>query len=291
MLDRQTSLGMATTSQLCRTFALSRQSLHAASRPRPEPLPRTPRPGPWTDAESLQAAIRRVVDAQPAWGVRKVWAVLRMEGLVASRRRVYALMKAMGLLLPSPQEGRQPAPRGHVAVAESDRRWATDLTTVWTKRDGTVAIVPVVDCGDRSCLALHVTLSQESRAVLAPVREALLKAFGSPEAVPDGLELRTDHGPQYTGADCQAFCREWALDHTFAPVGRPTGNAVAERLIQTLKLECLWLRDWETREEVEIALETWRQTYNHARPHQALAWLTPAQKRTRNLAKATPATA
>jgi hypothetical protein len=31
---------------------------------------------------------------------------------------------------------------------------------------------------------------------------------------------------------------------TFAPVGRPTGNAVAERTIRTMKEECVWLADW-----------------------------------------------
>jgi hypothetical protein len=60
---------------------------------------------------------------------------------------------------------------------------------------------------------------------------------------PSPQELRTDHGPQYTAEDCVDLCRAWRLDHTFAPVGRPTGNSVAERLIRTMKEECIWLRD------------------------------------------------
>lgn len=290
-MDRHTSSGFAKTSHLCRTFHLSRQALHAAAKPRPERPPRPPRRGPWVDAETLKPAIQKVAEAQPAWGVRKVWALLRSEDLIASQKRIYALMRAMGLLLPACQAGRHPAPRGHVVVPASNRRWATDLTTVWTKRDGLVAVAPVVDCGDRTCLALHVSSSQEARAMLAPVREALLKAFGNPEAVPDGLELRTDHGTQYTSADCRDFCEAWRLDHTFAPVGRPTGNAVAERLIQTLKLECVWLKDWESRTELQAALDTWRQTYNTRRPHQALGWRTPEQQRAKNLAQGHPATA
>lgn len=290
-MDRQTSLGMASTAQLCRAFDLSRQALHAAAKPRVTPLPRPQRPGPWANAETLQAAIQGLVKENPAWGVRKVWAVLRMDGLLVSRRRVYALMKALGLLLPPSREGRQPAPRGHVAVPESNRRWATDLTTVWTRRDGLVAVLPVVDCGDRYCFEARVSASQESGPVLAPVRHALVAQFATPAGVPADLELRTDHGPQYTGGDCRDFCEDWNLDHTFAPVGRPTGNAVAERLIQTMKLECIWLRDWDSAEELQAALDAWRHTYNHRRPHQSLGWLTPAQQRTKNLANATPATA
>lgn len=290
-MDRQTSSGEARTSHLCRTFQLTRQALHAASRPRPSTAPRKPRQGPWVEAETLRSVIRKVVEDHPAWGVRKVWASLRMDGLRTSQKRVYALLRDMGLLLPPSQVGRHPAFRGHVVVPDSNRRWATDLTTVWTRQDGVVAVAPVVDCGDRTCLALHVSMSQEARAMLAPVREALLKSFGRSEAVPDGLELRTDHGTQYTSADCRAFCGEWHLNHTFAPVGRPTGNAVAERLIQTLKLECIWLKDWESRAELQAALDVWRQDYNQRRPHQALEWRTPTQQRTKNLAKAHPATA
>jgi transposase InsO family protein len=224
-MDRQTSLGMANISHLCRAFHLSRQALHAASKPCSEPLPRPQRPGPWAEAETLKPAIRRLVEENPAWGIRKVWADLRLDGLLVSRKRVYALMKALGLLLPPSREGRQPVTRGHVTVPESNRRWATDLTTVWTKKDGLVAVMPVVDCGDRYCFEAWVSISQESRPVLAPVRHALVTTFATPEGVPDGLELRTDHGPQYTGGDCREFCAFWRLDHTFAPVARPTGNA------------------------------------------------------------------
>ena len=78
--------------------------------------------------------------------------------------------------------------------------------------------------------ACDVTKSQESLAVLAPVARALESAFGVAAGVPDGLELRSDHGSQYTGDDCLRFCQAWRLVHTFAPVGRPTGNAVAERV-------------------------------------------------------------
>jgi putative transposase len=290
-MDRQTSLGQASTSHLCRTFGLSRQALHAASKPRPERQPRAPRKGPWLSVEVLQPAIEKAVQEHPAWGVRKIWALLRSEGLQASQKRIYALMCSLGLLLPVSGGERLPGPRGHVVVPDSNRRWATALTTVWTKQDGVVAVAPVVDCGDRVCLALHVSLSQEARAMLAPVREACLKAFGQPEHVPYDMELRTDHGTQYTASDCRDFCMEWRLDHTFAPVGRPTGNAVAERLIQTLKVECIWLKDWESRAELQAALDSWRQTYNTRRPHQALGWRTPQQQRDKNLANNQPVTA
>lgn len=102
-----------------------------------------------------------------------------------------------------------------------------------------------------------------------------------PEQVPEGVELRTDHG--YTGHDCASLLGRWGIAHTFSPVGRPTGNAVAERLIRTLKEEVIWLQDWEDVNEVERAVLAWVTRYNEERPHMALGWKTPAEYRAAHL--------
>jgi transposase InsO family protein len=287
---RETSRGKATVKELCALFKISRQAYYAARKrlneePAERPRKRQERKGDWATHEELVAAIREVVDERPAWGVRKVWATLRRRGVVASHKRVWAVMHDLGLVLPPISEREYPAKRGHVTVPESNRRWATDLTTVWTRKDGLVAVMPVVDCGDRCTLAIHATKSQEAPYVLVPVARAFEEQFGSPANVPDGLELRTDNGPQYTSAACEDLCDMWSVEQTFSPPGRPTGNAVAERLIQTLKVELIWLRDWESLEELQEALEAWRRDYNTERPHQSLGWQTPAEKRAANLGR------
>ncbi len=286
-MSRQTAAGEATVTQVCAAFGLSRAAYYAARHPARAPaarvvrLPRRPR---HASAEAVLAAIRAVVDREPAWGVRTGWATLRREGLRVSRRRVWALMHAHGLVLARDREPGEPT-RGHVAVPEPNRRLATDLTTTWTRQDGVVAIVPTLDCGCRSLLGLEVTTDQTGPAVLASVEAALIMAFGSPAAVPEGVELRSDHGPQYTGADCAALVARWGLTHTVAAVGRPTGNAVAERLIRTMNEEVVWLRDWESADELREALQAWLIRYNTTRPHQALAWQTPAERRAEKLGR------
>jgi putative transposase len=306
-MSRQTSHGLATVTQACAAFGISRQAYYAARSRTPatdgpdrlrEAAPRErsrasgsraggARPGPthpaWVPTEDLRAAIHEVVRENVAWGVRKAWAVLRRRGLRAGIKRVWAIMKADGLTLEPAALRESPGRYGRVAVPESNRRWATDLTTVWTRLDRTVAVVPVIDCGDRFGLALEVSRSQESGPVLAPTEEALRREFGLPERVPDGLEWRTDHGPQFTGGDADELCRRWRLDQTLAPVGRPTGNAIAERFIETMKVEVIWTRDWESAAELDAALQAWLLKYNHERPHQSLGWATPAEKRASNL--------
>lgn len=292
-MSRQTVAGEATVTLMCERFGISRQAYYAALKPAARrrastatKLPTKPR---HASAETVLAAIRAVLAGEDAtaWGVRKVWARLRQQDLRVGRKRVWALMHANGLVLARDREPGE-TPRGHVAVPEPNRRLATDLTTVWTRRDGVVAIVPTIDCGCRSILGMAVTKDQHGPAVLSSVEQALLLAFGQPASVPDGVELRTDHGPQYTGADCDALVNRWRLVHTYAPVGRPTGNAVVERVIRTLKEEVIWLRDWESADEVRAAVTAWVRRYNHERPHQALGYATPGAHRAAKLG--TPAT-
>jgi putative transposase len=288
-MSRQICAGEKVTVKfLCETFKISRDAyynaLRGGARKRAtRKVVRMPSRPKGASAADVLAAIKRVIAREPAWGVRKVWATIRREdGLRVSRKRVWAIMNANELTFAHDREPGE-VTRGHVIAPEPNRRWATDLTTVHTRRDGVVAIVPTIDCGCRSILALRVTKDQLAPDVLDSVRDALRSTFGVPALVPPGIELRTDHGPQYTGGDCTELVKEWGLEHTFAPVGRPTGNAVVERVIRTMKEEVIWLRDWDTADQVAAALASWWTRYNTQRPHQALDWLTPAEFRTAHL--------
>jgi putative transposase len=284
-MSRTTPAGTATVRLLCRTFGISRQAYYGAQRVQmtpPKVVALPTRPGS-TSAEAVLAAIRVVIAREPAWGVRKVWATLRRDGLHVSRKRVWALMHANGLVLAAEREPGGPPPRGHIVVPEPNRRFATDLTTVWTRREGWVAVALTIDCGCRTLLGLDVTKDQSAPAILRSIDRVLLEQFGNATAVPTDLELRSDHGPQYTGADCEALVTRWGLTHTFAPVGRPTGNAVVERVIRTMKEEVVWLQDWEDAAQLRAALVAWQRRYNETRPHQALGWLTPAEYRAKRL--------
>lgn len=284
-MNRQTSRGVAPVTLVCEAFGISRAAFYAAQRPPQPPSSPAPPRTRGTPAAEVLAAIERVVRDHPAWGVRKVWATLRREGMRVGRRRIWALMHAHGHVLAGGSP-REPEPRrGHVVVPEPNRRFASDFSTVWTAEDGLVAVALTVDCGCRSVLDVTVSKSQDSPSMLGSIDNALVCAFGSPANVPDGVELRTDHGSVYTGADAFTFAQRWGIQQTFAPVGRPTGNAVVERTIRTMKEECIWLSDWKNLAELRTALEAWRTEFNERRPHQALNWATPSEYRATKLAQ------
>lgn len=193
-MSRETDAGVVTVVGLCRLLGVSRAGVYAARRSPAEERKAAAPPAVRTGVSGaeLLVAIRAVLKDHPSWGHRKVWATLRRQGTRVGRRRVAEVMKANGEM----QEANAPRadaarPRGHVVVPEPNRRFATDLTTVWTRRDGLVAVVLTVDSGCRSVLDVAATKSQESGPVLATVERALERAFGRPDQVPEGVELRS----------------------------------------------------------------------------------------------------
>ncbi len=136
-MSRTTSRGTASVELLCETFHLSRQAYYAARKAPAVPPPRRREAPRATTRRPRRPSRPSGASARPtsAWGVRKVWATPAPR---APRRVAQARLGPHGDARAPPAAGRirNEERRGTVAVPTSNRRWATDLTTVWTRRTG-----------------------------------------------------------------------------------------------------------------------------------------------------------
>jgi transposase InsO family protein len=85
-------------------------------------------------------------------------------------------------------------------------------------------------------------------------------AFG--KAVARGPAVRHDHGSQYMSDHFQNELAFPGIESSPAFIRSPEGNGCAERFIRTLKENLLWVRTFDTVEEVRQALLDFRETYN-----------------------------
>jgi putative transposase len=113
------------------------------------------------------------------------------------------------------------------------------------------------------CSAEYVGIHTHARAnrfeALEPIRLGVRRHFGGfTAAVARGLKLRHDHGSQYM-SDHFAFL---GIESSPTFVSAPKGNGCAERFIRTLKENLLWVRTFETIEELRQAPLAFRETYN-----------------------------
>ena len=216
---------------------------------------------------ALVEEVRAVLAASPfhGEGYRKVWARLRCKGVRTSKERVRRLMRAHGL---SADTGRLTprGPRSHdgTIIPEGiDRMWGTDMTASATTEQGQVAVFIAVDHCSAECVGIHAALRATRHEALEPVRQGVKARFGAiGEGVASGLSLRHDHGSQYMSHDFQREVAWLGAVSSPAFVRAPEGNGCAERFIRTLTENLLWVRTFQTVEELRLALLEFRQAYN-----------------------------
>ena len=251
---------------VCRVWGVARSTVYRHREPPRTAAPRRPGPvGPMPDADLLEA-IRAVLTDSPFHGEghRKVWARLRHRGTRASRRRVLRLMREADLLAPS-RTGAPRGPRSHdgtIVPATVDTMWGTDLTTTITG-EGQAAVFVAVDHCSAECVGVHAALRATRFEALEPIRQGVRRCFGGfAKDIAHGLAVRHDHGSQYLSHDFQREIRFLGIESSPAFVRAPEGNGCAERFIRTLKENLLWVRTFDTVEELRVALLEFRETYN-----------------------------
>jgi putative transposase len=146
--------------------------------------------------DAVEALAAKYAEAWPAWGHRKIAALMRADGQVVSTSTVQRALRRRGLLLPVGYR----ADRKSWAVlrrrvfldppTERNRVWQMDFSEFETSSGGIWRICAVIDYATKYCLAAR--LSPTSRAVdaLACLHAAVTEA----ERVLGLDDLRADRG-------------------------------------------------------------------------------------------------
>jgi transposase InsO family protein len=254
---------------VCREWELARSTvyLHQERRQTP-PAPgakRGPKPH-WSD-EVLVEKIRAVLTASPFLGEghRKVWARLRWQGVRTSKARVLRLMREAKLLAPT-RLGHAHGPKAHdgrITTDAPDQMWGMDATSCLTRREGNATVFVVVDHCAAECIGLHAARPGTRFEAVEALRQGVRAIFGGyAEGIATGLLARHDHGSQYVSDYLQDELKFLGIDSSPAFVREPEGNGVAERFIRTLKEQLLWVRTFDTVEELRVALLEFKDRYN-----------------------------
>jgi transposase InsO family protein len=272
---------------VCRAWRLARSGIYRHQSPPPATPPRRRGPLGAMSDDALTTAIRGVLAASPFHGEghRKVWARLRHAGTRTSLRRVLRLMRQNNLLAPA-RVGSPRGPRSHdgtIIPEMVDVMWGTDLTTTITG-EGPAAVFIAVDHCSAECVGIHAHARATRFEALEPIRQGVRRHFGGfARGIARGLAVRHDHGSQYMSDHFQKEIAFLGIESSPAFVRAPEGNGCAERFIRTLKENLLWVRSFETIEELRQALLGFKETYNTTWLIERHGFLTPADFRHKQL--------
>jgi len=167
-----------------------------------------------------------------------------------------------------------------VVTAHPNEIWGTDITTTVTTKEGKAAVFVAVDHFNSECVGIHASKSQTRFEALEPLRQGVREHLGVfAEKIAEGLMIRHDHGSQYMADDFQDELVFLGMVASASFVREPQGNGCAERFIRTLKENLLWVRTFETVEQLRKALLEFKKNYSEKWIIQRLGYQTPSQAR------------
>ena len=263
---------------------------------RAERRPKGPWPTPARDA--AHDLVTRHALAHPAWGHRKVWAMVRHDGHVVSQATVLRSLRDDGLLLPAnyQQERRQHAQRRKAAFAKDptgpNQVWQLDVSEFETTSGGTWQLAGCRDYYSKLEYPFHLSPTANKHDAIAAVEMALAgyeALFGHPlrdlcPVDPETGELLpvvtivTDNGGPFRSFVFEAFIAlHPELNHVRTRVKTPGQNGSRERGFGTLKYERLYLDQIDDAVTLAERAEDYRVEYNEIRPHEAIAWNRPKE--------------
>jgi putative transposase len=264
---------------ICRTLDVSASAYYQRAN--------GPRSSRAAEDERLLGRIREVHAANYyAYGYRRMWKALLRAGERVPRCQVQRLMRTHGIVgakrrgrpwrttRPDPEAQRRPdLVQRNFSASAPDELWVADLSYLrcW---EGLVFFAFVIDAYSRRVVGWQLASHMRTTLVL----DALRMALGQRRPGADvALVHHSDRGSQYTSIDYTQTLADHGVLASVGSVGDAYDNALAEGFVDSFKTELIADRVWRTRSQLELAVVEYIGWFNHARLHEALRDIPPAE--------------
>lgn len=238
-----------------------------------------------SDAEeiALRDQIERIILEFSGYGYRRVTHALKRQGWTVNHKRVLRIMREESLLChlkkrfvttTNSRHGFPVYPNrlADFLLTAPDQAWVADLTYI-RLRSAFVYLACILDAFSRRCVGWHLSRDMTTQLTLAALRQAIEQRHPAP-----GLIHHSDRGVQYASRDYVEQLAQIGAQISMSSVGNPYDNAKAESFFKTLKLEEVYLKEYESFADAEANLEQFiEQVYNTKRLHSSLGYLPPAE--------------
>lgn len=224
----------------------------------------------------IKRRIDEIYTAHPFYGSRKIRAVLGQERVI-NRKAVQRHMREMGLvaIYPGPNLSKR-APEHRVfpyllrelAITQPNQVWGIDITYI-RLRGSWLYLVAVLDWFSRYVVSWELDQTLEISFVLEATQRALMLATPT--------IWNSDQGSHFTSPQYVTLLQTAGVQISMDGRGRALDNIFTERLWRTVKYEEVYLHEYESPREARQQLTQYFNFYNTERPHQSLAYRTPAE--------------
>ncbi len=220
----------------------------------------------------LRSRLRELAAMRPKWGYERLHILLRREGRIVNHKLILRLYREEGLAVARRRrQKRVSVPRVSLpAPTSANERWSMDFVADALSNGRAFRCFTLVDDLTRESPAIEVAHSLPALRVIQ-----VLDRVAASRGYPRSIVL--DNGPEFAGRALDLWAHQHGVLLQFIRPGKPVENAFIESFNGRFRDECLSTEWFTSLTDAQKAIESWRQDYNHVRPHSSLGGRTPAE--------------
>lgn len=231
----------------------------------------------------LRDEIQSIALEWSAYGYRRITAELRRRGVIVNHKRVLRLMREDNLLCLRKKSFIRTTDSSHshrvypnlaqdLEPAGMNQLWVADITYIKLLREF-IYLAVILDAFSRRCIGWALGQTLEAELAIGALKMALCTRH-----IELGLVHHSDQGVQYASGEYSELLEKNGIRISMSRRGNPYDNAKAESFIKTLKVEEVYMYEYENMEEASSRIEHFLEgVYNQKRLHSALGYLPPAE--------------
>lgn len=268
--------------ELCRRFGISPPTAYkwlgrvAAGETGCSERSRRPHHSPERSAPQVEAAVLAVRDRHPAWGARKIAAVLKRQACeVPAASTIHMILTRHGRIVPPPGGA-----AAHIRFErdEPNSLWQMDFKGYSRLGNGTrLCPLTVIDDHSRFAVCVAACANETGPTVKARLQQ-VFRTYGLPQAffVDNGKPWGDSQPTNWT--KFRVWLLKLGIELIHARPYHPQSRGKNERFHRSMDDEVFAMRPLADHAEAQRAFDTWRPVYNFERPHEGIGFATPAQR-------------
>lgn len=234
--------------------------------------------------DETKSYIKKITSKKATYGTPRVRAILKRDyGVEISKYMLHRYMQEEGLLIKRNKARGATRPHtGVIQVKESNKRWASDITSIKCWNGEKIRLAIVIDCCDRSIIAWRAGVHIQGCDIELMLQDALFKRFGDNllefnKKTSEQLEFLHDNGPEYIEKKLKKQLEVWDIKDCNTPTYSPQSNGMCEAFNGTFKRDYVYESCLDNYQVVSDQIQGWIDEYNKYAPHSALDMKTPME--------------
>ncbi len=228
--------------------------------------------------------ILNIMEEVPRYGYRRITKELHRRMVPVNSKRVRRLMKENNLSVKKKKRFKPittqsdhdlcifPNLAKDIELTNLNQLWVSDITYIYLQR-GFVYLAVVIDVYSRKCIGWDLGRRIDTQLALNALNMAIANRedMGFSELI-----HHSDRGVQYASKEYVAVLQQHGIKISMSRKGNPYDNAFAETFMKTLKVEEVYMNEYETFEQAYNDIKTFiEKVYNEKRLHSGIGYVTP----------------